>query len=714
MRTILGGEFPQGKELVDETIALYQDWRDKREAWATQAQENAEFRLSKQHTEEQKDAIEARGNAALSINRIHPAVETAKSMLTSRRPGFNVVAREDSDVKTAKVFSELLSYIWDISDGDTVMRQAIDDYYVKGMGCILVYVDPLADDGKGEVMFKDIDPLNVVIDPNCQDRFCNDGDMIISHLTTKREAMASYYYYRNQIESANSNWDQDRPVTTLAGNENIFFPETPETMTQGGWSDDEYVRKYERYSHVFFDRFRIYETWSQFEDVLTDKEYEEYLAKPAWFVGGQVITDPESVKKIQEEYAMMLQQAEQEGQDVSQIPDLEVQETNHQALIEQGLVEAVKTPVKRCLKSLIIGDKHLYTEVLASPFHSLITLMNIHTRTPYPMSDVNLAKDMQRYINKIRSLIIAHATTATNMKVLIPAGSIDKEEFEQEWARPGVGIEVDMDLGTPVVAQPTPLPNELYANEAAAKADIDHLMGLYEMMMGNAAAAPHTYKATLALDEFGQRKIGSKMKDVEGAIRMMGRVIIAMAQEHYTIRKVFRVVQPNNSMSEFAINSRMYDDKSGEIKTLNDISKGKYDLFVRAGSTLPSNRYMELELYMDAYRNQIIDNVEVLKKTDVFDTEGVLQRTSYIQQLEQTVQQMDEKIKTLEGDMQTRDRENVHLKQAIEVEKFKTRLNEGSTSAKKATQLYEERLNDHLTLTKEISKLQNKNGNTSN
>jgi len=129
---------------------------------------------------------------------------------------------------------------------------------------------------------------------------------------------------------------------------------------------------------------------------------------------------------------------------------------------------------------------------------------------------------------------------------------------------------------------------------------------------------------------------------------------------------------------------------------------------------LPSNRYMELELYMDAYRNQIIDNVEVLKKTDVFDTEGVLQRTSYIQQLEQTVQQMDEKIKTLEGDMQTRDRENVHLKQAIEVEKFKTRLNEGSTSAKKATQLYEERLNDHLTLTKEISKLQNKNGNTSN
>jgi hypothetical protein len=705
MRTIEGLDYLHGKELVDETQNLWQTWRDKRTEWAGQAQENLEFRLSKQFTPEQKAGIEARGNAALVVNRIHPAVEMAKAMLTSNRPSFNVVGREDSDVRTGKVFSELLKYIWDASDGNTVLRNVIDDYYVKGMGCIQAYIDPLADDGKGEVCVRDIDPLDVYIDPNCRDRFCNDGDMIISRLFTKREAMGMYYRYKDQISKATGDNNSDRPSPNTAGSEKVFFPETSDTMTVAGWSDDEYIRGYERYSHAFFQRVRIYESWSNREDVLSKKEYEKYVQTPAWVVGQQVITDSRTVLKMQDQYGEMLKQAENQGEDISQIPPLEVVETTFQELIQNKVIEAVETPIKRLIKSVVIGDNHLFTQVMPTQYHTLITLMNVHTRTPYPISDVSLAKDLQRYINKIRSLIIAHATTATNMKVLIPAGSIDKEEFEREWAKPGVGIEVDMDLGMPVVAQPTPLPNELYQSEATAKADIDHLMGLYEMMMGNTAAAPHTYKATLALDEFGQRKIGSKLKDIEGALRRLGQVVIDLAQEHYTVQKTFRVVNPNNSINEFTVKQRLHDDKSGEVQTFNDIAKGKYDLVVTAGSTLPSNRFMELELYMDAYKNGIVDKVEVLKKTDIFDMEGVLQRTSYTQQLEGVVKQQQDELKSLKGDAQTRDRENQHLMQRVELEKFKGDLKEGQVGAKKATQLYEERLGDMLKLRKESVKL---------
>mgnify|MGYP001450086852 CR=1 FL=1 len=118
--------------------------------------------------------------------------------------------------------------------------------------------------------------------------------------------------------------------------------------------------------------------------------------------------------------------------------------------------------------------------------------MNIHTRTPYPTSDVRMVKGLQEYINKTRSLIIAHATTSTNQKILIPSGSVDMREFETKWSQPGVAIEVDFDQGPPQQVAPTPLPNELYANEKEAKNDIDHQLGLYEMMMGNAQAAPQT------------------------------------------------------------------------------------------------------------------------------------------------------------------------------------------------------------------------------
>ena len=34
------------------------------------------------------------------------------------------------------------------------------------------------------------------------------------------------------------------------------------------------------------------------------------------------------------------------------------------------------------------------------------------------------------------------------------------------------------------------------------------------MMQGNASAAPQTYKATISLDEFGQRKIKSKLNKI--------------------------------------------------------------------------------------------------------------------------------------------------------------------------------------------------------
>ena len=71
-------------------------------------------------------------------------------------------------------------------------------------------------------------------------------------------------------------------------------------------------------------------------------------------------------------------------------------------------------------------------------------------------------------------------------------------------------------------------------------------------------------------------------------------------------------------------------DTDNEIKVLNDITVGKYDVVVVTGSTMPTNRMAQLEMYMDAYEKGIIDKQEVLKKTEVFDMEGVLTRTDIV------------------------------------------------------------------------------------
>ena len=120
-----------------------------------------------------------------------------------------------------------------------------------------------------------------------------------------------------------------------------------------------------------------------------------------------------------------------------------------------------------------------------------------------------------------------------------------------------------------------------------------------------------------------------------------------MMQQLYKTEKIFRIANPNNTTSKYIINKRMVDDKTGEVNKFNDITVGKYDVVVVTGSTLPTNRYAQLELYMDAYKNGVIDRQEVLKKTEVFDMEGVMQRTDAIGRMEAQIKQQQEELRNL-------------------------------------------------------------------
>ena len=704
------------KDIVDETLDLFDKYSSKRDNWAQQAKEDKEFRLGKQWTSEQRNTLESRGQAPIVINRIHPAVESAKAMLTANRPSFRAAPREDSDRKVANVMSALLTYMYDISDGRSVIRQAVDDYYVMGVGYLHVYQDPMMDMGKGEVCFHDVDPLDVYVDPNSRHKLFDDAEnIIISKLFTKEQAKQLWPMYAKAIENANDDSgnrvDFNAPDTGREDDGEVTFPEDV-----GRVNDQSYVRGYERYYKVDVTEFRTFEKFSGKEELLSEEEYEAYAERPAWIIQGQIVVDAEQATKLYEQLLLQREQAmvqkglellqagatEESAEKIAEeeIPEISFQEITYGDLLSQGQIDIVKITSKKIKQCVIIGDKHLYSRILPLDKYPLIPIMNVHTRTPYPVSDVRMIKGLQEYINKTRSLIIAHATTSTNTKILVPEGSVDMKDFEEKWAQPGVAIPYDPTDGAPMPVQPTPLPNELYQNELTAKNDIDHALGLYEMMMGNSQAAPQTYKATISIDEFGQRKMKSKLADIETSLTRAGQVAIPLIQQLYTTEKIFRIVQPNNSMNKYIINKRLVDDKTGEIKIMNDITIGKYDVIVVSGSTLPSNRYAELEFYMDAYQKGIIDRQEVLKKTEVFDMEGVMQRTDMIAQLQQALQQSQEETKRLKGDLQTRDREAVNLRKKVEVEKFKGDLDQVGNKAKAAGTIYEKRLDDSLSTIK--------------
>ena len=91
-----------------------------------------------------------------------------------------------------------------------------------------------------------------------------------------------------------------------------------------------------------------------------------------------------------------------------------------------------------------------------------------------------------------------------------------------------------------------------------------------------------------------------------------------------------------------------------------------------------------------------------------------MQRTDEIQRLQSMVEQQQEQIKGLKGDLQTRDREAVNLRKKVEVEKFKGDLDKTSNKAKSAGVLFEKRLDDNLaTVRRQISDASKKEGSPS-
>ena len=706
------------------TQDLFSNYSSARSDWSKQAAEDAEFRAGKQWSDKQVKSLRARAQEPLVVNVIHPAVEQAKAMLTANAPKFQSTGRDNSDTEVGRVFSDLMAWVWDISNGNTELKQAIDDYYVKGMGVMVAYIHPEADFGKGEVYIKSVDPLSVYFDADSQDPFCRDAsNIIIAKRMTEKELIEIYPEFEDNIKAS----AQTSHINEESENRFGLMKEDvlPKSRKQG-MLDIDFERElevFERYTKVKIPYYRVFDPLSNDEKLLTDPQYAEYREEPAVILtvsGGeqQVFTDQMNVSKfmaIHDEIGKVyhLELDPMTGQPTpvagreneNSIPN---SYTAIDPIVKGELIDNEKimvnkvmvTNIKQCIS---VGDEYLYSVVLPIEDYPVVPIMNNHHRNPYPISDVRTVRGLQEYINKLRSLIVAHASSSTNVKLLIPRGSMNKKQLEEEWGRAGTAvIEFDPELGQPIVAGPVPLPNELYKNEADAKADIERILGIYTFMQGDVGSAPQTFKGTVALDEYGQRRIKSKKDDIEYSVNQLARAVVGLMQYVYTSEKVIRLMQPNNKPKEVRINQNIYDEISGHLmEKLNDISVGKYDIIIVSGSTLPSNRWARFEYYMQLYQSGLIDQIEVLKQTDVADMEGVLERAGQMQKLMQQVQQQEDQIKKLEGDLQTAQRESIHDRKRVEVKEFEKKLAKAEAKAEMATQLYKSRASDELSKLKE-------------
>ena len=658
---------PQDKR-AEEIKQRWLRWYDARKDWDTQAREDIDFYLGNHFTDGEAQELAERNQMGLPIDRLYAAIEQFKAIITSKPPKFTAVGREDSDTRLANVWKTILEYIWDNSSGDEVFKQVIHDFSVAGLGYFYGYIDPEDDYGRGEVKFSYVDPFRVVVDPNSRNKWFDDASgMQLSTILTRDQLLDAYPMLGEEDEDGNillddvetlGIIDEDYPASMNRQEGTSFTPDIVKDYDWGNKSDK--YRLIEDFRKVKMPFFRIINLQNGEEKILDNDGLEKLLAD----------------------------------------------ESTAEAF-DKGLFDIVQVQQTRIKVTCIIGQIVLYEKVLDTNIFPLVPVPNIWTNTPYPMSDVRKNKGFQRFLNKVMSLITSHAQASSGLKLLIPQGSVqDVEELERDWANPNATIEYDASFGEPHFPSPQPLAGSILQLPQMVEHYIDLNIGIFEMQQGNTEAAPRTSSGTMMMEDFGQRRSKSKLRDVEASLKRLGMLMYHLAKSHYDFKKTFRIAQPNNDITEYTINKKLYDDKTKELMTIeNNLSVGAFDIRVIGNSTMPSNKWGEWNVYMEAYQAGLIDKVEALKKTEIFDKAGVLERTDMITQLQSQLQAAQEEIKKLSGDLQTANRAEVQSRKKVEVEKFKGQLKEQEYESKTQNKASIDKLSNAVKLESEKLRL---------
>lgn len=714
-------------EEVKKSIQLYRDYSGgSRNTWANQCVQDRAFKSGAQISNADQEIYDSMNQVAPITNELIPTIDSIVEQLTSNSPRFFAVGRERSDNKVAGAVADTMSYVWYISKGDEYNEMVATDFEDVGMGIWMAYIDPFADNGKGEIKLCAIDPLDVYVSPTSKDPNCQDSPHILIVKNMTDEVLKSTY--------PNINIDEISPVE--ADEQPTHDRNTPQDQ-RFDTSSETTQKKYriiDRYTKVKEKRFHVFDPNSNYEAIMKQDQYIQWSQELAviavkfgqenYFTERSQVEELVNVARTQAQYnqtadgfvyhyAINPETGQPEivpgfenSQDIEPtvIPNstTNLKIVTRADLLKLGVIKYNTPFVDRIQRVFSIGDKEIYNGIMedkkgALEDYPIVFIMLHWTRNPYPQGDIRLVKSLQEQLNKIDNLIITYNQNITNVKGFVPRGSGLKKELDKTGSVAGSQwYEFDPELGgQPIIVQLTAMSNSLYQQRENLIRQIQRIVGAYAFEDSN-LSTPRTMGGTDRMDEFMQRRTARKKRKLERGLNQLGKVVSQMIPMVYDERKIIRVIKPNHKPKETILNEQVIDD-NGEIKEiLNDVTNSRYDIQVVSGSMLPTNKAQARNELMTAYQNGMLKDPRWwIEKTEFDNIDEMIEVESTLRQSEQVIQQMQQQMKDLQGALQRKSNEVIQANEKVIVMKETQGMKDISSQLKASVELTKQRLSDH-------------------
>ncbi len=258
------------------------------------------------------------------------------------------------------------------------------------------------------------------------------------------------------------------------------------------------------------------------------------------------------------------------------------------------------------------------------------------------ISEVEQLEGPQKTFNKIVSFVLDVLTLMGNPVWLIPTSAgIDTENMVN---KPGLNVEFDGERA------PERLPGvqlQPYVLELADKMAqwFDTIGGSQDITRGVQPTGVTAASAISTLQESAQTRIRQKTRNMDLFLQGVGQKYASRVLQFYTVPQVFRLTNNQGAQKYFKMHVEPYDhpddgsqmyrvhyqpfteDGQIDIDGITSIeTRGKLDCKVTTGSSLPFAKDQLENKLLAFFDRGIIDNQEVLKRSDYPNYEAVLQR----------------------------------------------------------------------------------------